>query len=534
MLAREYVLPQHAHWRVQVPHEPRDNRLCLQISTPGSDLGEAEATGDESSVAEIFGTELLPQRLYTFSSGTSVEVYAIRSCILKVEAIPSVLNEAYVASSLGTTISSVYAKSTLDIHTYLNSKRASAARSGPEVSGPRVLICGYGHDTGKTSLARTLLNYAARSGYHPLHLDVDSYSPLSSFPDCVSLGCVQYPFDPEECCVFTPHQLCLYYGSQTMSKNFTLLRHVVARAMEMGEQRAARHKRCRLGGLIVDLPSLPHDDDDEKLQESNGKGSERRSNGSPSLAFLMHVIHECSIDTVIVVGSDRLRLRIHQACCDEAPNLNYTNQGVTAATTANGTELRLISIEQSPGAVDRVPEERALQQKQRWTSYFIGSPASPICCTKHTLPLSHVRFVQFGTVTAEAMQGLLPLDDTTEEESATVQYVDMGSKDLRHSVVGISNTFFLQRDVATAAPPQGGDSPSPTLQGGFAVREIPHDEVEKGLKRCLVVGFALVLSISATVGSSSGSVVLWAPFEQLPNNGIGLCLFVGDSTLQTK
>ena len=75
-------------------------------------------------------------------------------------------------------------------HFALEALRAAAAAA--KTRGPVVMVVG-GPDTGKSTLARLLVNYAARQGRRPLLADLDSSRGGMAMPGAIGLACVQQP-----------------------------------------------------------------------------------------------------------------------------------------------------------------------------------------------------------------------------------------------------------------------------------------------------------------------------------------------------
>ena len=57
-------------------------------------------------------------------------------------------------------------------------------------SGPRVFITGNQH-SGKTSITRTLVNYAVKLGWSPLFVDLDLTQNSISAPGCLSAALIE-------------------------------------------------------------------------------------------------------------------------------------------------------------------------------------------------------------------------------------------------------------------------------------------------------------------------------------------------------
>ncbi|KAK7076353.1 Cleavage polyadenylation factor subunit clp1 [Halocaridina rubra] len=129
--------------------------------------------------AEVFGTELAPDKPYLFFSGAKVAVYTWHGCGLKLN---------------GNTEGTYVAKETpmvmyLSTHACLERLRRHADEglaNGKDTRGPVTMIVGP-TDVGKSTLCRILLNYAVRMGRRPIFVDLDIGQGSIAIPG--SLGC---------------------------------------------------------------------------------------------------------------------------------------------------------------------------------------------------------------------------------------------------------------------------------------------------------------------------------------------------------
>jgi poly(A) polymerase len=116
----------------------------------------------ETGLAEIFGAEIPrsePIRLVK----TKLAIYSWRGATI------SVCGETKAVYKSEMKEMKAYA----NLHGYLQQRREGLrAKGAARVRGPRVMIVGP-VDTGKTSLARVLLNYAVREGERPMLVDLD-------------------------------------------------------------------------------------------------------------------------------------------------------------------------------------------------------------------------------------------------------------------------------------------------------------------------------------------------------------------------
>ncbi|CAL4122695.1 unnamed protein product, partial [Meganyctiphanes norvegica] len=130
-----------------------------------------------SGKAEIFGTELAPNKTYTFQSGAKVAAFTWHGCTIKLK---------------GNTEGTYIAKETpmvmyLNTHACLERLRRQADErlaKGEESRGPITMIVGP-QDVGKTTLCRILLNYAVRTGRRPVFVDLDVGHGSISIPGTI-------------------------------------------------------------------------------------------------------------------------------------------------------------------------------------------------------------------------------------------------------------------------------------------------------------------------------------------------------------
>lgn len=170
---REIQLPAGSEWRFEVPN---DGRLNVKLvpkpsnSTPQSITNDSDpATG----TAEIFGTELAPNRDYEFPALTKAAVFTHHGCTLS---ISGNCEGDYVAEE---TPMNEY----LNVHFALENLRTTAEEQ--KTDGPRVLVVGS-ENAGKTSLLKTLTAYATKSGRTPLMVNLDPHEVMLCLPGGMS------------------------------------------------------------------------------------------------------------------------------------------------------------------------------------------------------------------------------------------------------------------------------------------------------------------------------------------------------------
>lgn len=143
----------------------------------------AQPDDDTPPLAEIYGTELVPDADYTFS-GTKAVIYSHDGCRIT---ISGECESDYIADETPMT-------AYMNVHFALEHLRATiaAARArtpmsldDSSVDGPRVLVVGP-DNAGKTSLVKLLTTYATRCGRSPAVVNLDPREGMFCLPGSVS------------------------------------------------------------------------------------------------------------------------------------------------------------------------------------------------------------------------------------------------------------------------------------------------------------------------------------------------------------
>jgi len=128
------------------------------------DFGRTVEVRLKSGKAEVFGAELSPYITYKFTA-TKVAIFTWHGCTFTIKG--KTLKEYDWDESKGHTMPSLIY---VNVHTYLNQQRELALVH--EQIGPRVLVTGS-NISGKSSVCKILLNYAAKTGWKPIFCDLD-------------------------------------------------------------------------------------------------------------------------------------------------------------------------------------------------------------------------------------------------------------------------------------------------------------------------------------------------------------------------
>lgn len=199
-----------------------------------------------SGRAEIFGTEIVPGQTYSFTSNIlpSFAVYTWHGCSVEVDGFPG--GDPYVSSG-GATMTSY-----INLHAALDTRRQLAAATGKR--GPRVIVTGQA-SVGKTTVSRLLVNYAARLGRKPLHIDLDTGDGSAGLPGTLSMAVLERMMDLAEGATGAA-SLCFHFGHPKPSDNKRLFSLLLDRMAELAQHRCGEDDGVMAGGYVIDTTAL--------------------------------------------------------------------------------------------------------------------------------------------------------------------------------------------------------------------------------------------------------------------------------------
>ncbi|CZS89296.1 probable Protein clp1 [Rhynchosporium agropyri] len=287
-----------------------------------------------SGTAEIFGTELALNHIYTFR-GIKASIFTWHGCQIEATG-PS---EEYTAEE---TPMIQYANT----HFALEKLRDEAKQNGRE--GPRVLIVGP-TDAGKTSLVKLLTAYAIRMGRQPMVINTDPKEGLLSIPGTLTATPFASIIDVEQGWGSSPTStsnpvpvklpLCYYYGLPNPEDSAKLYRPIVSRLALAAMGRLNEDPSIKSTGMIIDTPGVI-------------------SQGKAGYEIISHIVSELQVNVILVIGSERLHSEMQRRFITSKPPSNET--------------ITLVKLDKSGGCVDR--DEAFMQQVREATlkEYFFG------------------------------------------------------------------------------------------------------------------------------------------------------------------
>ncbi|KAI9786570.1 MAG: Cleavage polyadenylation factor subunit clp1 [Candelina submexicana] len=323
-----------------------------------------------SGTAELFGTELAPNQVYTFT-GTKAAIYTWHGCQIEVT------GDCQVEYTAEETPMVSYANT----HFALEDIRQKAALNGKD--GPRIMVVGP-ENAGKTSLVKLLTAYATRVGRQPVVVNLDSREGLLSIPGSLTTTAFASIIDVEEGWGSSPTSgptpvpvklpLTYYFGQPSPEDDSKMFKPIVSRLAVAVMGRLADDVEAKGAGCIIDTPGVV----------SQGKGG---------YEIIQHVVSEFSVNVLLVLGSERLysdmikRFDGKQNSADEV--------------------ISVVKLAKSGGCVDRDESFMKQARQAQIKEYFYGDARTSLS--------PHIQLVKFDQITvfkladsSDLMASLLP------------------------------------------------------------------------------------------------------------------------------
>lgn len=265
-MGERHVLQPMEELRVEVAFGTSHTQICLQKGS-----------------CELWGCELALQKVYSIANGgLKLALFSWHGCVVDVEAED--IDISYVSDETDANIAYV------NTHAQLEALRDEAALNNTQ--GPRVMIVGP-PESGKSSLAQTLIGYATKVGRTPLWVDLDPLDNALSVPGALAVApmnrsAVQVEQYANKCGIpptdTSVHPLVFWHGTQG-KLHPDLFRAQVEKISKCIQKRFDHCDNTRYSGMIVNTNGW--------IQDEGYK-------------LLLHAADALDISIVLILGHDRL------------------------------------------------------------------------------------------------------------------------------------------------------------------------------------------------------------------------------------
>ncbi|TVU33077.1 hypothetical protein EJB05_24862 [Eragrostis curvula] len=228
------------------PQPPRQYKLAPQSELrvevlPDTPLRVRLVTG----TAEIFGTELPPEGWVPIPPRSKISIFTWHGATAELDGV----SESEYTSDETPMV--IY----VNTHAILDARRAraraAAAQGGdPEASqGPRVIVVGP-TDSGKSTLCKMLLSWAAKIGWKPTYVDLDIGQGSITIPGCISATPIEKPIDIVDG-IPLEMPLVYFYGHPNPSINPDVYKVLMKELAKTLEKQFSGNAESRAAGMVI-------------------------------------------------------------------------------------------------------------------------------------------------------------------------------------------------------------------------------------------------------------------------------------------
>lgn len=273
-----------------------------------------------NGTAEIFGTELPPQIWLTFPPHFKFAVFTWYGATIEMDG----------STETDYTADETPMVSYVNVHAVLDGRRNQAKASPESSQGPRVIVVGP-TDSGKSTLSRMLLSWAAKQGWKPTFVDLDIGQGSITAPGCIAAIPIELPIDPVEG-ISLEMPLVYFYGHTTPSQNVDLYKALVKELAQILERQFTGNAESRASGMVINT-----------MGWIEGVGYE----------LLLHAIDTFNANVVLVLGQEKLFSMLRDVLKSK-PNVD------------------VLKLQKSGGVVSRSSKFRQKSRSYRIREYFYG------------------------------------------------------------------------------------------------------------------------------------------------------------------
>ncbi|XKL60133.1 hypothetical protein PGB90_001149 [Kerria lacca] len=366
--------------------------------SPDSELRFEVESNDEtvylelkSGIAEIFGTELVKGKTYSFTTGAKIAVFSWQGCEL---IIRTKKDTSYISKE---TPMMFY----LNCHCCLEQLREHAEQN--DTNGPITLIVGP-TDVGKSTLCKILLNYAVRMGglsRRPIFVDLDIGQGHVSIPGTIGAMIVERPASVYDGFPQVA-PLVYHYGHVGVQQNPKLYDTIISQMADLVHQRMESNKKVKSSGVIINT-----------IGWVKGRGYQH----------LTHIVQAFKVDIILVLDQERL----YNELVRDMP-----------------TFVKVALLPKSGGVVERSTATRIEARANRVREYFYGTISYQLHPHSFDVKFSDVRIFRIGAPAVP--DSCIPLGLKTDNYLIKLVSIQP-SPNILHHVLSVSHATTADEKV---------------------------------------------------------------------------------------
>uniref|UniRef100_A0A0E0NBR2 Protein CLP1 homolog n=1 Tax=Oryza rufipogon TaxID=4529 RepID=A0A0E0NBR2_ORYRU len=404
---RQYKLAPQSELRVEVPPDA-PVRVRLVAGT-----------------AEVFGTELPPEGWVPVPPRSKIAIFTWHGATVELDGV----SESEYTSDETPMV--VY----VNTHAILDARRArarAAAAQGapPEASqGPRVIIVGPS-DSGKSTLCKMLLSWAAKQGWKPTYVDLDIGQGSITIPGCISATPIEKPIDIVDG-IPLEMPLAYFYGHPSPSVSPDVYRALMKELAQTLDKQFSGNSESRAAGMIIN-----------------------------TMGWVENLGLELLHNSIEIFKANEKLWKMLKDAAKNKPNID------------------VVKLHKSEGVVPRNPKYRQKTRSFRIKEYFYGI-ANDLAPHSNVVNFSDVSVYKIGT--HQAPKSALPIGAEPVADPTRLVAVNI-STDMVHTVLAVSyakepdeivssnvagfihvTDVDIQRKKLTYIAPCPGDLPSKLL-----------------------------------------------------------------------
>ncbi|KAJ4808661.1 hypothetical protein LUZ62_021227 [Rhynchospora pubera] len=340
-----------------------------------------------AGTAEIYGSELPPDIWLPVPPRSKIAIFTWHGATIELDGF----SEAEYTADETPMVSYV------NVHAILDGRRSRAkASQSTDVDasqGPRVIVVGP-TDSGKSTLCRMLLSWAAKRGWKPTYVDLDIGQGSISLPASIGATPVEMPIDPVE---GNPLEMPMvyFYGHTTPSVNPELYKVLMKDLAGTLEKLLNGNAESRAAGMVINT-----------MGWVEGLGYK----------LLLNAIETFGANVVLVLGQEKLCSMLKDVLKGK-PNVD------------------VVKLHKSGGVVQRNAAIRQKTRSFRIREYFYG-PSNDLSPHSNIINFSDISVYRVGGG-PQAPRSALPIGSEPAADPMRLVAVNI-SQDLLHSVLAVS------------------------------------------------------------------------------------------------